>query len=90
MELLQLRYFKDAAEIENFSKVAEKNMVPQPSISKTIKKLEDELGCNLFDRNGKKISLNDNGKYFYQHIFPALANIDEAVKRFPEIYEKLV
>ncbi len=82
MELLQLRYFKDAAEIENFSKVAEKNMVPQPSISKTIKKLEDELGCNLFDRNGKKISLNDNGKYFYQHIFPALANIDEAVSHF--------
>jgi len=65
-------------------------MVPQPSISKTIKKLEDELGCNLFDRNEKKISLNDNGKYFYQHIFPALANIDEAVKSFPEIYEKLV
>lgn len=82
MELLQLRYFKDAAELQNFSKVAEKNMVPQPSISKTIKKLENELGCNLFDRNGKKISLNSNGKYFYQHIYPALANIDEAVDHF--------
>ena len=32
MELLQLRYFKDAAELENFSMVAKKNMVPQPSI----------------------------------------------------------
>ena len=41
MELLQLRYFKDAAELENFSMVAKKNMVPQPSISKTIGKLED-------------------------------------------------
>ena len=50
MELLQLRYFKDAAELENFSMVAKKNMVPQPSISKTIGKLEDELGVLLFDR----------------------------------------
>lgn len=40
MELLQLRYFRDAAEMENFSKAAKKNLVPQPSISKTISKLE--------------------------------------------------
>ena len=47
MELLQLKYFKDAAELENFSKAAKKNMVPQPSISYAIKKLEDELGVLL-------------------------------------------
>lgn len=49
MELLQLKYFKDAAELENFSKAAKKNMVPQPSISYAIKNLEDELGVPLFD-----------------------------------------
>ena len=68
MELLQLRYFKEACESENFSAVANKYMVPQPSISKTIKKLENELGVQLFDRNGKKISLNGNGRYFYEKI----------------------
>lgn len=47
MELLQLKYFKDAAELENFSKTAKKNMVPQPSISYAIKKLEDELDVPL-------------------------------------------
>lgn len=82
MELLQLRYFRDAAELENFSKVAEKNMVPQPSISKTISKLENELGKKLFDRIGKKIVLNEDGQYFYNKINIALKNIDEAIKHF--------
>ncbi len=82
MELLQLRYFRDAAELENFSKVAEKNMVPQPSISKTISKLENELGVQLFDRVGKKISLNKDGQYFYNKVNLALRNIDDAIKHF--------
>lgn len=82
MELLQLRYFKEACESENFSAVANKYMVPQPSISKTIKKLENELGVLLFDRNGKKISLNGNGRYFYDKVSTALNNIDEGVKHF--------
>ncbi len=82
MELLQLRYFRDAAKLENFSKVARKNMVPQPSISKTIKKLEDELGVTLFDRNGRQISLNKNGQFFLEHIDKALNDIDLAVGHF--------
>ncbi len=82
MELLQLRYFKEAAETENFSAVAQKYMVPQPSISKTIKKLETELGVKLFDRNGKKISLNGNGKYFYDKINTALTQIDDGIHLF--------
>lgn len=82
MELLQLRYFRDAAELENFSKVAEKNFVPQPSISKTISKLEQELGVKLFDRNGKKISLNTDGKYFYEKVNNALINLDDGINHF--------
>lgn len=82
MELLQLRYFKDAAELENFSMVAKKNMVPQPSISKTIGKLEDELGVLLFDRQGKRITLNDNGRFFYKKISTALSSIDSGIDHF--------
>lgn len=77
MELLQLKYFKDAAELENFSKAAKKNMVPQPSISYAIKKLEDELGVPLFDTNGRKIFLNENGEYFYQKVSSILNTVDE-------------
>lgn len=79
MELLQLRYFKAAAELENFSAVADKYFVPQPSISATIKKLEDELGVKLFDRNGKRITLNSNGKIFYEKVAAAINNIDDGV-----------
>ena len=82
MELLQLRYFRDAAEMENFSKAAEKNLVPQPSISKTISKLEQELGVRLFDRNGKKISLNTNGRYFYEKVNLALTQLDDGINHF--------
>ena len=79
MELLQLRYFKAAAELENFSAVAEKYYVPQPSISATIKKLENELGVQLFDRNGKRITLNSNGKIFYEKVAAAINSIDDGV-----------
>ena len=79
MELLQLRYFKAAAELENFSAVADKYFVPQPSISATIKKLEDELGVKLFDRNGKRITLNSNGKIFYEKVAAAINSIDDGV-----------
>ncbi|MBP5773394.1 MAG: LysR family transcriptional regulator [Eubacterium sp.] len=79
MELLQLRYFKAAAELENFSAVAERFYVPQPSISATIKKLEEELGVKLFDRNGKRITLNSNGKIFYEKVAAAINSIDDGV-----------
>lgn len=82
MELLQLRYFLDTAETENFSETAANFLVPQPSISKTIKKLETELGVKLFDRVGKKVILNKNGKYFYRYVKQALYNIDHATNHF--------
>ena len=47
MELLQLRYFYESAKHENFAKTAEKYMVPASSISASVKRLEDELGCKL-------------------------------------------
>ena len=54
MELLQLKYFRVIAETENISKAAEQLYIAQPSLSMTLKRLEDELGIPLFDRNGKK------------------------------------
>ncbi len=79
MELLQLRYFRSAAQLENFSKAAEKHMIPQSAMSKTIRKLENELGCELFDRQGKKISLNDNGRLFLKRVDDALHSLDMGI-----------
>ena len=49
MELLQLRYFFDSAKTESFAKTAEKYMVPASSVSASVKRLEKELGCKLFE-----------------------------------------
>jgi len=62
MEFLQLQYFFDTARTENFARTAEKHFVPSSSVSASIKRLEKELGCRLFDRQSNKITLNENGK----------------------------
>jgi len=67
MELLQLEYFCSAAELENFSAAANRHFIPQSAMSITIKRIEKELGTQLFDRIGNRIHLNEAGKQFYIH-----------------------
>ena len=90
MELLQLKYFCEAAVTENFSKVAEKYYVPQSSISHTISRLEEELGKKLFTRNGKKVMLNEAGRTFYEETSAALAKIEKGIKRVNDLSRSTV
>ncbi len=62
MEFLQLRYFYESARTQSLSQTASKYMVPASSVSAAIKRLEEELGCRLFDRHPNRILLNENGK----------------------------
>lgn len=62
MDLLQLRYFYDSANYLSISKTAEKYNVPATSVSASIRRLEAELGCKLFDRSPNRIMLNEKGK----------------------------
>lgn len=55
MEMLQLKYFLESAKSESFAKTAEKYMVPASSVSASVKCLEQELGCSLFDRSCNRI-----------------------------------
>ena len=80
MELLQLKYFCDAADTQNFSKTARKFLVPPSNISQSIKRLECELGRPLFDRQSNVVVLNDYGKAFYEKISKALELIEEGGK----------
>ena len=68
MELQQLCHFQKAAQFNNMSKAAKELHITQPALSKSIAALEDELGVKLFDRNGKKISLNVNGQKVLEHV----------------------
>ena len=79
MELLQLRYFYESAQCESFAKTAEKYMVPTTSVSASVKRLEKELGCQLFERTANRITLNQSGKRLQQSLCAAFAEIDGAV-----------
>lgn len=87
MEILQLKYFCDAAQTQNFSKTAKKFLVPPSNISQTIKRLEKELETPLFERCTNKIKLNDAGLHFYKNAKTALELLENA-KEFLKKSEK--
>jgi len=84
VELLQLMYFCDAAELENFSKTAKKHSVPTSGISQAIKRLEGELSVRLFNRTANKVTLSDEGKIFYEGVKNALLSLKRAEERLLE------
>ncbi len=79
MELLQLKYFCDAAKTESFSTTAKKFGVPPSGISQSVKRLENELGLPLFERQANCIFLNEKGRAFYEKAKEALLLLESAV-----------
>ena len=62
VDITQLYYFKVTAETGSLTKAAKLLNISQPAMSLMIKKLEDELGVELFDRTPNRIVLNKTGK----------------------------
>ena len=79
MEFSQIKYFIMAAQMQNISKAAQILNITQSALSKSISNLEDELGVLLFDRSGKKVTLNNNGKNFLEHAIQSVQELDSAV-----------
>ena len=80
MELLQLRYFLTVGKTLNISKAAREHMIPQPSMSATISRLEKDLGAKLFDRSKNHLSLTPAGENFFQVVQSALFTLDQGVE----------
>ena len=79
MELRQLEYFQMASRLRNITRAAERLRVSQPNITVAIKKLETELGIQLFDRSQKQLSLTPEGAVFLSRVETALHCLHDAV-----------
>jgi LysR family transcriptional regulator, transcription activator of glutamate synthase operon len=81
MDLLQLHYFRAVARFEHMKKAAEEFCIAQPSLSKTIHRLEKEMGVPPFDRQGRSLRLNQFGKAFLEHIGKMFRELEEGQRK---------
>lgn len=79
MELQQLRYFQTVARLEHMTRAAKELYVAQPSLSRAIARLEDEIGVPLFERQGRHIRLTPLGCVFLQHVERAFSELEEGL-----------
>lgn len=77
MELLQLQYFIAVARLEHMTRAARSLHVTQSSLSKTIQRLEEDLGVPLFDRSARKLRLNEYGSRFLQRAEKAMFELEQ-------------
>lgn len=82
MEWEQLEYFQTLARIQHVTKAAETLSITQPALSRSIVRLENQLGVPLFDRQGRSIKLNKYGERF-------LKRVDSIIKEFTEGKEEI-
>lgn len=68
MTLNQLYYFEAVAECENYHLAAEKLFISQPSLSRAMASLEEELGVQLFEKEGRGIVLTKAGHLFLEYV----------------------
>ena len=78
MEFDQLRHFLKVAELQNFTRAAEQAGLSQPALSRSIARLEEELGQPLFERQTRKAALTDTGSLLFDRARQILALVDDA------------
>lgn len=78
MEIFQLKQFQAVAELEHMTRAAERLNLAQPALSRTIRNLENELGVPLFDRDGRQMRLNENGRILLRYTRQILASLQDA------------
>lgn len=84
MELRVLKYFLTIADEQNISRAADMIHITQPTLSRQIMELEDELGVKLFERNrqNRKFLLTDEGTRFYNYASQIVQLSDKTLADF--------
>ena len=84
MDVKQLNYFLTIAQEGSISSAARKLYMSQPPLSAQMKLLEEELGCSLFIRGSKNITLTEEGKILYQRAESILNQIKSTMLEIKE------
>ena len=84
MELRQLEYFAEVCRVRNFTKASENLHVAQPAVTKSIQRLEEELGTQLIDRTVKPLRLTERGERFYRRVEDILRRLEDAAAEAAE------
>lgn len=85
LQLKDLKILVEIAEQQSFTKAADLLYIAQPSLSKSIQKLEKELNVTLFDRSNRKIRLTDAGMIVYKKSKEVLSTLDSMVVSLDEL-----
>ncbi len=85
MSILQLEYFKALAETGHLTKTANSLFIAVPSLSSSIARLEKEVGCKLFDRDGRNMRLNKSGEIYLKYTNEILMQLENAKKEAQDI-----
>jgi DNA-binding transcriptional LysR family regulator len=85
MDIRQLEYFIEVARHKSFSKAADSVYVSQPSISRAIRELENELGVALLYRNTKSVELTDNGEAILEQAQQIISSFQNIAAQLEEV-----
>ena len=78
-------WFITLAELQNVTSAARQLHVAQPTLTRTLARLEQQLGVSLFDRNGRRLALNTYGRIFYEHARRAQLELGAAKRAIDDL-----
>ncbi len=84
MTIQQIKYIIGIADTGSFNKAAERLFVSQPSLTVSVHELEEELGIQIFNRNGRGISLTNDGIEFLAGARELFFNYQALLERYGE------
>ncbi len=86
MDIKTLRYFVEVVRQQSFTRAAQNLYVTQPTISKMLRNLEEELACTLLIRDGRKLLLTDTGRVVYERGIAILAEFRQLEAELSDIH----